>query len=134
MSVSSEVVIMTTSDEIAKLVRRLRGRCEGDRFANTDYGSVDAYCHKAADALEQQARELVIAWHAEAIERERSVHLAREIAELRERVVEECARIVERWSLPTIQAPSMWLVDQAGIAAEIRALKPAPQEPQRNDL
>jgi len=36
--------------------------------------------------------------------------------------LEKAARIVENWSLPTIQAPSMWLVDKAGIAAEIRQL------------
>lgn len=37
--------------------------------------------------------------------------------------IEEAALIVERWSLPTIQTPSIWLVDKAGIAAEIRAMK-----------
>lgn len=36
--------------------------------------------------------------------------------------IETCARVVERWSLPTIQTTSMWLIDQAGIAADIRAL------------
>lgn len=36
--------------------------------------------------------------------------------------IQEAARVVERWSLPTIQAPSMWLIDKAGIAAEIRTL------------
>lgn len=36
--------------------------------------------------------------------------------------IEAAARVVERWSLPTIQTPSMWLVDKAGIAAEIREL------------
>lgn len=36
--------------------------------------------------------------------------------------VQEAAKVVERWSLPTIQTPSMWLIDKAGIAAEIRAL------------
>src|SRR5579859_1934477 len=40
---------------------------------------------------------------------------------------EAAAQIVERWSLPTIQAPSMWLIDRAGIASDIRALPlPAP--------
>lgn len=34
---------------------------------------------------------------------------------------ERAALIVERWSLPTIQTPSMWLIDKAGIAAAIRA-------------
>jgi hypothetical protein len=33
---------------------------------------------------------------------------------------ERAAQIVERWSLPTIQTPSMWLIDKAGIAAAIR--------------
>lgn len=33
---------------------------------------------------------------------------------------ERCALIVERYSLPTIQIPSMWLVDKAAIAREIR--------------
>lgn len=37
-------------------------------------------------------------------------------------VLNEAALIVERWSLPTIQTPSMWLVDKAGIASDIRAL------------
>jgi hypothetical protein len=37
-------------------------------------------------------------------------------------ILEEAARIVEHWSLPTIQTPSMWLVDKAGIASDIRAL------------
>jgi hypothetical protein len=36
--------------------------------------------------------------------------------------IQEAAMVVERWSLPTIQAPSMWLIDKAGIASEIRAL------------
>ncbi|WP_448043784.1 hypothetical protein [Bradyrhizobium liaoningense] len=36
--------------------------------------------------------------------------------------IEEAALVVERWSLPTIHTPSMWLIDKAGIAAEIRAL------------
>jgi hypothetical protein len=35
---------------------------------------------------------------------------------------ERAAREVEIWSLPTIQTPSMWLIDKAGIAAAIRAL------------
>jgi hypothetical protein len=38
------------------------------------------------------------------------------------RGLEDAALIVERWSLPTIQTPSMWLVDKAGIAFDIRAL------------
>jgi hypothetical protein len=42
--------------------------------------------------------------------------------------IERCARIVEQWSLPTVQTASMWLVDQAGIAAEIRALPSIPVE------
>jgi hypothetical protein len=33
---------------------------------------------------------------------------------------ERASQIVERWSLPTIQTPSMWLIDKAGIAAAIR--------------
>jgi hypothetical protein len=33
---------------------------------------------------------------------------------------ERCALIVERFSLPTIQTPSMWLVDKAAIASYIR--------------
>lgn len=33
---------------------------------------------------------------------------------------ERCALIVERYSLPTIQTPSMWLVDKAGIVHDIR--------------
>jgi hypothetical protein len=33
---------------------------------------------------------------------------------------ERCALIVERFSLPTIQTPSMWLVDKAAIASHIR--------------
>jgi hypothetical protein len=46
------------------------------------------------------------------------------ISALRDRdaIIDECARIVEHWALPTIQTPSMWLVDKAGIAADIRAL------------
>lgn len=40
--------------------------------------------------------------------------------------LDEAARVVEQWSLPTIQAPSMWLIDKAGIAAEIRRLGNAP--------
>ncbi len=34
---------------------------------------------------------------------------------------ERCALVVERWSLPTIQTPSMWLIDKAGISAAIRS-------------
>ncbi len=41
---------------------------------------------------------------------------------VRQKALEEAALVVERWSLPTIQAPSMWLIDKAGIAAAIRAL------------
>jgi hypothetical protein len=37
---------------------------------------------------------------------------------------EQAAGEVERWSLPTIQTPSMWLVDKAGIAAAIRNMEP----------
>jgi len=36
--------------------------------------------------------------------------------------IETCARLVERWPLPAIQTPSMWLVDKANIASDIRAL------------
>jgi len=44
-------------------------------------------------------------------------------------LIEECARIVENWSLPTIQTDSIWLVDKAGIAAEIRALAATSEQP-----
>ena len=37
------------------------------------------------------------------------------------------ASVVNCWSLPTIQTPSMWLIDKAGISADILAL--ADQEP-----
>lgn len=33
---------------------------------------------------------------------------------------ENAARVVLNWSLPTIQTPSMWLIDKHGIAAAIR--------------
>lgn len=33
---------------------------------------------------------------------------------------ERCALIVERYALPTIQTPSMWLIDKAAIARYIR--------------
>jgi hypothetical protein len=68
---------------------------------------------EAADAIEQQAREN---------------------AELRERVVEECLRRID-----VIVAGWQGLPWQAGqfLAREIRALakpaSPSPQEPQRND-
>lgn len=42
---------------------------------------------------------------------------------IRSEALEEAARVVENWSLPTIQTASMWLVDKHGIAADIRALK-----------
>lgn len=42
---------------------------------------------------------------------------------VRDAALEEAAKIVERYSLPTIQAPSMWLIDKASIANDIRALK-----------
>lgn len=35
--------------------------------------------------------------------------------------LEQGAVVVERWPLPTIQTPSMWLIDKAAIAAAIRA-------------
>ena len=38
------------------------------------------------------------------------------------KITEAAAQIVEQYSLPTIQAPSMWLIDKAAIAADIRAL------------
>lgn len=37
--------------------------------------------------------------------------------------IEAAKLVVERWSLPTIQTPSMWLIDKAGIVAEIEALR-----------
>lgn len=37
---------------------------------------------------------------------------------------ERAALIVERWSLPTIQTPSMWLIDKAGITSAIRDEQP----------
>jgi hypothetical protein len=54
-------------------------------------------------------------------ERERAEAAEHRVAEAVTTEREACARIVERWSLPTIQTPSMWLVDKAGIAAAIRA-------------
>ena len=39
------------------------------------------------------------------------------------------ASVVNCWSLPTIQTPSMWLIDKAGISADILAL--ADQEQKR---
>lgn len=32
------------------------------------------------------------------------------------------ASVVRKWSLPTIQTPSMWLIDKAGIEADILAI------------
>ena len=55
--------------------------------------------------------EAIAAWNR------RALSARDERAEERERA----ALIVERWSLPTIQTPSMWLIDKAGIAAAIRA-------------
>lgn len=33
------------------------------------------------------------------------------------------ASVVRRWALPTIQTPSMWLIDQAGIEASIMTIE-----------
>ncbi|CAH1665726.1 MULTISPECIES: hypothetical protein [unclassified Chelatococcus] len=33
------------------------------------------------------------------------------------------ASVVRQWSLPTIQTPSMWLIDKAGIEADILAIE-----------
>ena len=40
----------------------------------------------------------------------------------RQIALEAAASVVRNWSLPTIQTPSMWLIDKAGIEAEILAL------------
>jgi hypothetical protein len=48
--------------------------------------------------------------------------LSAQLADARKALAEDAARVVERYSLPTIQAPSMWLIDKAAIAREIRAL------------
>lgn len=63
-------------------------------------------------------------WMANEIERLRSALASAEAAAL-----ERAAQVVEQWSLPTIQTPSMWLIDKAGIAAEIRSLIPPGHSP-----
>ncbi len=45
---------------------------------------------------------------------------------IREQALEDAARVVLNWSLPTIQAPSMWLIDKQSIAAAIRAMGEKP--------
>jgi hypothetical protein len=42
-------------------------------------------------------------------------------------VLEAAASVVRCWSLPTIQAPSMWLIDKAGIEAAILELVDDPR-------
>lgn len=49
-------------------------------------------------------------------------HIRALLAAERKKALEEAARVVRNWSLPTVQAPSMWLIDKEGIAAAIRAL------------
>ncbi len=45
---------------------------------------------------------------------------------IREQEREDAARVVLNWSLPTMQTPSMWLIDKQGIAAAIRAMGEKP--------
>ena len=86
---------------------------------------------------EKIARETLVGHTFIAVDRKRYVGLLAEPVE--ERIAtalrsaysagyaaarEQAAGEVERWSLPTIQTPSMWLVDKAGIAAAIRSMEP----------
>ena len=47
-----------------------------------------------------------------------------DLEQARKQALDDAARTVLNWPLPTIQAPSMWLIDKHGIAADIRALGP----------
>lgn len=38
------------------------------------------------------------------------------------RGLEDAARVIRNWSMPAVQTPSMWLIDKAGIEADILAL------------
>ena len=47
-----------------------------------------------------------------------------DLEQARKQALDDAARTVLNWPLPTIQAPSMWLIDKHGIAADIRSLGP----------
>lgn len=72
--------------------------------------------HQAKHGTEKAIADAHLKW-ADLISRAEQPDESATRADERER----CALVVERWSLPTIQTPSMWLIDKAGIAAAIRA-------------
>lgn len=75
--------------------------CERLRHFFTGWKRLDDLSEEAADEIER---------------------LRAALSNAKQEAWEEAAKVVEHYSLPTIQTPSMWLVDKASIAHEIRAL------------
>ncbi|CAH1657035.1 hypothetical protein CHELA1G11_11211 [Hyphomicrobiales bacterium] len=114
-------------DRRGAVIESLEAEVESLRRANRHLGDQAAANRSKIAYLTSAEQRERNAWH----QRDKALKRAEEAEGKAERAygagfrdaMAMAASVVRNWSLPTIQTPSMWLIDKAGIEADILAIE-----------